>query len=104
MAPASAVAGRMPGFELPARRWPGIVNLASHRLSKFTIERDAARRIGIGAAQPDDRRRHRNSHFDRDAIRPHEGAAGQFGGVEIDTKAGAAGAARLADIHTQTFN
>lgn len=96
---ARLVAGRMFGIELPAGRGPNVVNRALHRHANLTGQCHAARRAGVGAAQADDGRRHRHSHFHRYALPPGKGTTGQLGRVEVDAQAGAAGSASLANAH-----
>ena len=93
---ARPVAGRV--FDIEFAAWRGAlgVDRAPHRLADFTGQCDAARLAGVGAAKPNNAGRHRQGHGHRNAPPPGKGAAGQFGWMKIDAKAGAAGTAGLA--------
>lgn len=98
------IARRVLDIELPARRWPSIVDRAPDLLPDFTRQGDATRRRIVGPAQADDGWRDRLRHGKRHALAPGKGTAGQLDRMKIDAKAGAAGAASLADTHVASIN
>lgn len=99
MALAGLIAGSVFGVELPTGRWPNIVNRALHRHTKLPGQRHATWRAGVGATQTDDGRGDGYRQVDRYTLPPGKSTTGQLGRMEIDTKARAAGAAGLADVH-----
>ncbi len=87
------------GIKFPAWRWSTVVDSAIHTFADFSSQCHATLLGCIGAEHADNGGGDGNGHFSRYAGAPGEGAAGQFGGVEVDAEAGAAGAAGLADVH-----
>lgn len=99
MSLARPVAGGVFGIEFPARRGPSVVDHAPNRISDFPDQRNASRFGVISTTQADNAGCNRQTHGYRYALTPDKGPAGQFSRMEIDTEAGAAGAAGLADAH-----
>jgi hypothetical protein len=98
------IARRVLDIELPARRWSGIVDGAIDRPPDFTRQSYAARLRIVGPAQADDGWRDGLRHGKRHALAPGKGTAGQLDRMKIDAKAGAAGAASLADTHAASID